>query len=91
MRTAEHEERRQRVRIGLTGLACVFLLVLLGTAISRSGSASDPVNETANAMKVKDPEDPLAQIGAAPGSAAANTAADNGDAVPEPVNTPIKP
>ena len=31
----------QRIRIGLTGLAFVFLLVLLGTAISRSGD--DPL------------------------------------------------
>ena len=32
----------QRVRIGLTGLAFVFLLVLLGTAISRSGGDPPP-------------------------------------------------
>ena len=31
----------QRIRIGLTGLAFVFLLVLLGTAISRS--SEDPL------------------------------------------------
>lgn len=83
MRTADQEERRQRVRIGLTGLACVFLLVLLGTAISRSGSQSDPLNATSSQLKVKDPEDPLAQIGAAPGSAAANDAA---TADPKPVH-----
>ena len=36
MNRAQGEERMQRIRIGLTGLAFVFLLVLLGTAISRS-------------------------------------------------------
>lgn len=72
MRTVEQDERWQRVRIGLTGLAFVFLLVLLGTAISRSGDQTDPVD---NQAKVKDPEDPMAQIGAAPGSVAANDVA----------------
>ena len=40
MNRAQGEERMQRIRIGLTGLAFVFLLVLLGTAISRSGEDS---------------------------------------------------
>lgn len=71
MRMIRQDERWQRVRIGLTGLAFVFLLVLLGTAISRSGDQADPID---NRVKIKDPEDPLAQIGAAPGSAAANDA-----------------
>ena len=66
---AEREERRQRVRIGLTGLAFVFLLVLLGTAISRSSEdAADPSASSVN-MTVSEPDDPLAQIGAAPGAA----------------------
>lgn len=66
---ADKEERRQRVRIGLTGLAFVFLLVLLGTAISRSGeSPTDPSANVANDADAG-PDDPLAQIGAAPGAA----------------------
>jgi hypothetical protein len=55
------------VRIGLTGLAFVFLLVLLGTAISRSGdppAASVNANGLANGVE---PDEPLAQIGVAPG------------------------
>jgi len=60
-------ERVQRVRIGLTGLAFVFLLVLLGTAISRSGDPSaEPANSAATANTVE-PDEPLAQIGVAPG------------------------
>ena len=38
MNRVDKEERMQRIRIGLTGLAFVFLLVLLGTAVSRSGN-----------------------------------------------------
>jgi len=55
------------VRIGLTGLAFVFLLVLLGTAISRSG---DPPAQSVNANGLAngvEPDEPLAQIGVAPG------------------------
>ena len=58
----------QRVRIGLTGLAFVFLLVLLGTAISRSGDDPPPDRCTANGIaNVAEPEEPLAEIGVAPG------------------------
>lgn len=57
---------QQRIRIGLTGLAFVFLLVLLGTAISRSGEDSAaPPTEPVN-LQVE-PNEPLAEIGAAPG------------------------
>lgn len=68
MQEPSSSERVQRIRIGLTGLAFVFLLVLLGTAISRSGdSPSQPppnANDLANAVE---PDDPLAEIGVAPG------------------------
>lgn len=49
----------QRVRIGLTGLASVFLLVLIGAA---------GMSNEAPAAKVSQPEEPLAQLGIAPGS-----------------------
>jgi hypothetical protein len=59
----------QRIRIGLTGLAFAFLLVLLGSVISRSGSddrAADRVEQSAaNAA----PSEPLAELGVAPGGA----------------------
>ena len=54
----------QRIRIGLTGLAFVFLLVLLGTAISRNGG-EPPMNEAVNAAE--EPNEPLAELGVAPG------------------------
>lgn len=56
----------QRVRIGLTGLAFAFLLVLLGSVVSRSGrdeSSAALENATTNS-----PKEPLAELGVAPGS-----------------------
>ena len=56
----------QRVRIGLTGLAFAFLLVLLGSIISRSGR-DDRVAATENTV-TNTPTEPLAELGVAPGS-----------------------
>lgn len=74
MNRVDKEERIQRIRIGLTGLAFVFLLVLLGTAISRSSedsAAPVPQNEFAT------PNEPLAEIGAAPGTGTSTNEADD--------------
>jgi hypothetical protein len=71
----------QRVRIGLTGLAFVFLLVLLG-AVFTSPSNEAPI--TANLIETQlsggnrsavpganqsEPKEPLAELGVAPGNA----------------------
>ena len=61
-----------RIRIGLTGLACVFLLVLLGTAISRSGDDSGPPPPYNEFATPEEPNEPLAEIGAAPGTPTAS-------------------
>jgi hypothetical protein len=53
----------QRIRYGLTGLALVFLIVLLGTAIIRSGGGADE----GNSVNVSEPSDPLGELGVAPG------------------------
>lgn len=72
----------QRIRIGLTGLGFAFLLVLLGSAISRSGDEGEPAAvtaepETARQME-EEPDEPLAKLGVAPGAErAANRAAEN--------------
>ena len=72
----------QRVRIGLTGLAFVFLLVLLG-AVFTSPSNEEPITpnliETqlsggnqagpAAAANNAEPKEPLAELGVAPGNA----------------------
>jgi hypothetical protein len=57
----------QRVRIGLTGLAFAFLIVLLGSVISRSRDNGPPSAEVeANDAQ---PNEPLAELGVAPGGA----------------------
>jgi Na+-transporting methylmalonyl-CoA/oxaloacetate decarboxylase gamma subunit len=68
----------QRVRIGLTGLALVFVLVLLG-AVIRSAGENEPAaanvadqaaapDSAANAQQAGS-TDPLAELGVAPGNA----------------------
>jgi hypothetical protein len=75
----------QRIRIGLTGLAFAFLLVLLGSVISRSRDDDGEMNEAqAVAANEAKPDEPLARLGVAPGTspedeadAAAEAAANN--------------
>ena len=72
--------RMQRVRIGLTGLAFVFLLVLLGTAISRSGGDRPPERPQVMANgETAEPNEPLAELGVAPGESAADNSANTSD------------
>lgn len=72
----------QRVRIGLTGLASVFLLVLIGTA---------SISDEAPAAKAFQREDPLAQLGVAPGSSEASNkqAVNAAEEVLPPVLPPV--
>jgi hypothetical protein len=73
MNRAQGEERTQRIRIGLTGLAFVFLLVLLGTAISRSSEDPTAPSATQNhSTSEEEPSEPLAEIGAAPSMTQSN-------------------
>ena len=65
----------QRIRIGLTGLAFAFLLVLLGSIISRS--SRDDVTNAAQQAAANEPSEPLAELGVAPG---ASEATNNGAA-----------
>lgn len=67
----------QRVRIGLTGLAFAFLLVLLGSIISRSTADESTMNAVAAADANSEPSEPLAELGVAPG---ASSDANNSDA-----------
>jgi hypothetical protein len=60
----------QRVRIGLTGLAFAFLLVLLGSIVSRSTNNEGAVNAAAQAAQNSEPSEPLAELGVAPGAPA---------------------
>jgi hypothetical protein len=68
----------QRVRIGLTGLAFVFILVLLATILVRP-SAEAPVTLNAapadsNLANSNEPREPLAELGVVPGNADGNGA-----------------
>ena len=57
----------QRIRIGLTGLAFAFILVLLGSIISRSSHNDSTVNAVQQAT-TNEPSEPLAAHGVAPGA-----------------------
>jgi hypothetical protein len=65
----------QRIRIGLTGLAIAFLLVLLGSVISRS--SRDTANKAADQAATNEPNEPLAEMGVAPGASTANSTENN--------------
>jgi hypothetical protein len=78
----------QRIRIGLTGLAFVFLAVLLAAVFTRDPAGEQPL--TPNLIEQQragpqpapasqpvpvGPTEPLAELGVAPGNADANKAA----------------
>ena len=81
----------QRVRIGLTGLAFVFVLVLLA-AVFTSPSEEEPITANsieqqisgaaaaANAAAAEEPKEPLAELGVAPGNVNSNSSEDAGGA-----------
>ncbi|WP_310467850.1 hypothetical protein [Sphingomonas sp.] len=59
----------QRIRIGLTGLAFAFLLVLLGSAVSRRSSDAEGGPAPQMSANEIEPSEPLAELGVAPGAA----------------------
>jgi hypothetical protein len=67
----------QRVRIGLTGLAFVFLLVLLGAAISRWSTDDAALNSAVPVNADAEPTEPLAELGVAPGDSSASNGSQN--------------
>lgn len=74
---AEHAgTSAQRIRIGLTGLAFAFLLVLLGSVVSRSRD-DDSMPQNQAELNEAEPNEPLAQLGVAPGGdASANNSSE---------------
>ena len=56
----------QRIRWGLTGLAFAFLIVLLGSVITRA-SRDENANNAAQAV-TNEPSEPLSDLGLAPGA-----------------------
>ena len=73
------ESQTQRVRVGLIGLAFVFLLVMLATALFSLGrDGGDLVNQTSDPAAIANdssPREPLAELGVAPGNPVAPTPA----------------
>ena len=73
----------QRVRIGLTGLAFIFVLVLLA-AIFSNPSDEKPITANTIALGASgetpapavEPSEPLAELGVAPGKPDANAASE---------------
>jgi hypothetical protein len=72
----------QRVRIGLTGLGFVFVAVLLAAAFTREPEAEQPITPNGVAATTGaagpdgatvQPQEPLAELGVAPGNADSNT------------------
>jgi hypothetical protein len=61
----------QRIRWGLTGLAFAFLIVLLGSVISRA-SRDGEVNSVSQVTS-NEPSEPLAELGVAPGASESAT------------------
>lgn len=57
----------QRLRVGALGLAGVFLLVMLATALLHATSDADLANHPA-VENAAEPAEPLAQLGVAPGN-----------------------
>ena len=79
MQEPSSDERIQRVRIGLTGLAIVFLLVLLGTAVSRSGDDPAPGSTNLSGLaEGAEPDEPLAELGVAPSQSTTENATAGG-------------
>lgn len=62
----------QRVRIGLTGLACVFLLVVLAASlfglVGEDRFADTNGGTVVAANNAAPPKEPLAELGVAPGN-----------------------
>ncbi len=65
----------QRIRIGLTGLAFAFILVLLGSIISRSSRDEASANAVQTASN--ETSEPLAELGVAPGAADGNNSSNS--------------
>jgi hypothetical protein len=84
----EKQERMQRVRVGMTGLAAVGLIVMVATAVAtgvrrsataNAAAAGPPAVVATVPMPVDAKTEPLAQLGVAP---------DAKDATPPPPKQP---
>ena len=63
-----------RVRVGLIGLAWVFLLVMLATTFLHVAGGDRSANKNAATANDTAPSEPLAELGVAPSTGATETA-----------------
>lgn len=61
---ADRRERMQRIRVGLTGLAVVLMLVFVATLVFTRLRAPETLNNVAE----QSGDEPLADLGVAPGA-----------------------
>lgn len=72
----------QRVRVGLIGLAWVFLLVMLATTFVHIAGGDRTGSGSAGQTNTAAPSEPLAELGVAPGNPASDNAAQTPPAKP---------
>lgn len=98
MQRAEKKLSMQRVRIGLTGLAFVFLVVLLAAVFTGQSAEEAPITPnlieqqrsgaagaSGGAPVAAEPNEPLAELGVAPGKAETNVTAPEAEMPADPV------
>jgi hypothetical protein len=73
-----------RVRIGLIGLAWVFLLVMLATTFLHVAGPDRSTSRSAAATNDAAPSEPLAELGVAPGNSPPDAQAEPAAAKPTP-------
>ena len=71
-----------RVRVGLIGLAWVFLLVMLATTFLHVAGGDRPASNAAAVANDTGPSEPLAELGVAPGNAPPDASANPVPAMP---------
>ena len=65
----------QRIRIGLTGLAAAFIIILFFSAITRS--TREEASNAVQQASANEPSEPLAELGVAPGGSEATNTTNN--------------
>ncbi|MEN2746745.1 MULTISPECIES: hypothetical protein [Sphingomonas] len=82
---SDQSQLLQRLRVGATGLVLVVLLIVLASALFRSAIDEPPITEDVTAvdesanvalanLTAGNPDEPLAELGIAPGTAPGNNA-----------------
>lgn len=73
----ETRGRMQRVRVGLTGLAVVLIIIAVATSLTRHDRNIIVAANSANVAAPPSQDEPLADLGVAPGAAVEGTNQNN--------------